>query len=275
MNVMKWHNLEQGGLESILFVGGIGDMLMAIFQSDVYTYLETLKSPTVEIIGIEINPHLHEIFTHHPNRKNLLLSWAGLDDFPLDEAWRLRNNVAPFRTWRPRTTEVVFYPSPEDEAVLSALPPRYACFAISAGHPERNLPPEISRSMADACLAVGITPVYIGRNYKLTSGLCSHEHREMEPGAGINLVDKLTLPGSLACIERAAVTFSAYSSAMLMAQFRKKPVFVAYPDKLHNLMFHDVNNERFVAMCGQPGSTVVCETDATREAMDSFLSSVL
>lgn len=272
---MNWHHREPGNerTESALLVGGIGDTLLGIFHSDAYTCLESLTEPLIEMVVIEINPHVHELFLHHPNRKNFLLSWAGLDDFPLDDGWRIRNSISRFRAfYHSKGEPVTLYPSTGDLEILSRLPSRYACIALAAGHPERNLPDEVAARIIGACVAIGITPVFIGRNYKLTSGLCSHAHFEVAPpNVGVNLIDRLTLPGSLRCIENATLTFSCYSSAMLMAQFRKKPVFAVYPDKVHNLLFEEVNNQRFAAMCRQPKSTVVPVFGATGDAIATFL----
>lgn len=258
-----------------IMVGGVGDVLLAIFNSDMYTRLDKLTELEVEVVVVEINPFLHELFEHHPKRQFFKLIHQGLNEFPLDDAWRIKKGLAPIRGHHHREDEVVFYPSPRDLEILATLPTRYACLALSAGHPERNLSDRAAKIATELVIEAGYTPVFIGRSYNVTSGLCSHPHWEVKrPRGGIDLVDKLTLPGSLRCIENATFTISAFSSAMLMSQFRKKPTLAIYPDKYKWNLFTDVNNQRFAAMCTQPGSTVLTEGEASVDAIRRFVKSV-
>lgn len=260
-------------MHSILFVGGLGDVLNAIFETDSYTCLDDLTDRSLEVVVVEVNPHVGEIFLHHPKKEFFKLSRMGLDEFPLDETWRVRNGIAPFRSsYTQRRSDVVFYPSASDVDVLASLPERYACVALSAGHPERSFHPKFADVIADACKTVGIAAVYIGRNYRITSGLCFGTHVESgRPAGGIDLVDRLSVPGSLVCVERAKVVFTSFSSTMLMAQYRRKPVLTIYPDKLHDAFFRSVDNNRFSKMCGQSGAVELPESSTTKEAVLKFL----
>lgn len=259
-------------MESALFVGGVGDVLLAMFEQDGYTHLDGLTSRSTEIVTVEVNPHVGELFVHHPKRDFFKLTRMGLDDFPLDEAWRVRKGIAPFRRGKPRSSDVVLHPSPVDLRVLASLPAKYACIALSAGHPERSVSSAAAQRIAVACKAMKITPVYIGRHYRITSGLCIDTHEEaLRPPGGVDLVDQLSLAGSLRCVEQAQAVFTAFTSAMLMAQFRKKPVLTIYPDKLHEAFFASSDNGRFSRMCGQNGAIELRESQATREAIDQFL----
>jgi hypothetical protein len=262
---------------SMVYVGGVGDVLLAMFGSDMYTRLDDLTELSVEVVIVEINPFVHELFLHHPKREFFKLIYQGLDEFPLDDAWAKSKGFAPIRGHHARDGEVNIYPSPKDLEILATLPPRYACFALSAGHPERNISDRASALAVQLAVKAGFTPVFIGKSYAVTSGLCSHPHVEVSRAGlgGVDLVDKLSLPGSLRCIENAAVTISAFSSTMLMSQFRKKPTLSIYPDKYKYHLFTEINNQRFAAMCNQPGSLVLTEDEATHEAIENFLKGIV
>lgn len=220
-------------VRSAVFVGGLGDMVIAMYESDNYTRFDQLGPDDTGRVGFyTANPFVAELFDHHPNRHKITVEVRPLC-FPIDEARMRAVGVDPADGWMPRSTPVIFHPSPADARILGEIPrSRYVIFSLSAGHQVRSIRAPIAQQAVAVARAAGYTVVLIGRSYNVRSEVGDWNRQEVvldEQEGVVNLIDKLTVPGSLASLERAAGVFCCHSAICLASWYLNKPTYTLYP----------------------------------------------
>lgn len=214
--------------------GGLGDAFIALHESVAYEILDELGvDDRARIIINSHNPFVSEIFKWHPKAKkiDLVIAKQFFPDY-FDPAKREEAGLpatSPIAC-EPRTrAPITFYPSPEDKAVLSTAIPKgpFLAAALSASGTDRNLPPAMVNTALAAANRMGIPVVLLGRNY-----VCAfHDKQEIQPsGDGlIDLIDRLSVPGTVEVVKRATAVLSCHSCLLLAAWYERKPAFAAYP----------------------------------------------
>lgn len=227
-------------MQLIQFVGGIGDALLHCYQTDDYIFLDTLQEP-VHVDFVVGNPHLNEFVQWHPNRHLIRVTQHDLE-FPINSElltrWQIPTDHRKYKSFGEVAPKVVidqvrWYPRPSDmsiiERVRSGKP--YVVFQLGAGHPTRNIPMEIAIAAAHACREAGLDVVQIGATYNITAKImpCTREELSLHGVQHINLIDQLSIPGSLQIIDAAAGVFCPHSSSLVESWLRRKPVYCVYP----------------------------------------------
>lgn len=221
------------------FGGGLGDVLRQLYFRGTYNVLRDMEpDATADVFLITHNPFAKELFAWHPNRDRITVHDLGYWSPAQDAEMRARHGMpAPGMNFRygERDSELTFYPSPDDLAVLEPLlGTRYLVVAPSAGTPDRFIPRDL---LVDSLLptlraACDLQLVMIGRSYERPLDDRSDWRQEYEwadqPGI-VNAVDRLSVPGTAMLIQNAAGVVTAHSSPCLLAWIENKPEFLLYP----------------------------------------------
>lgn len=209
--------------------GGLGDCFLHLHKTDAYDLL----SKDVGDVTIHINshnPHVRELFDHHPARSKIKLHviypWSV--EF-LEAKARAKAGLpakVPDRADRyPAPLE--YYPSPSDVQILNDLPKKFLLASFSASSDPRSLPETICRSIHSVALGEGIPIVMIGRSYG--KEFPRKEVSFSGPGI-INLIDRLTVPGSVLALRKSAAMVTCHSSMNIVGWFERKPQFLCYSE---------------------------------------------
>jgi len=222
--------------------GGLGDVLDQCFYRGSYNYLARLKpGQRAKVAIISHNPFVPELFQWHPKRGQIEVVncgyWHGQE---ANIQGRRRYKLPPEGALNrlpdaPAPDDVRFYPSPEDEKVLSEIFPdaqpetrRVIVLALTAGLPDRTIPLELAAPLADQLTLAGYRLVLTGRTYE------RHGRQEVRftaapvPGV-IDAVDRLSVPGVCALVQASAGLVTAHSALNLLAWHLRKPQVLLYP----------------------------------------------
>lgn len=214
--------------------GGLGDCLFRLFAGGNYSALNELKpEDTCEIHIFSHCPSVKELFDYHPKKDQLKIfvhKW-----YPVTKHSHIReHNNIPEDLVPPCTNrEDIIYPSEEDLKVIGELGPEpFVVIAAVAGGAVRNIPIEVLEKVYPEIRRHGFKVVVTGRSYDRMSNTTNNVENRYVFGEGtINLVDKLSLTGSLYLLSKAAGIITCHSSMCLFNWFvPKKPNYVFYPD---------------------------------------------
>lgn len=212
------------------YKGGLGDVLMRAYRHCSYRLLAEITEPTPVVLVCH-NPHARELFDLHPKRHLMEFRDLPYWDPPLDAAKRAEYNL-PGETPMPAhcgDSGMDYYASDADWEHLRPLCMRpYVAIAPSAGMPCRHVEPRWVVCWIEMALKCGITPVLLGRSYGRLGRVEDFAGYERE--GVVNLIDKLTVPGSFLAIRGAVGVCSAHSAAALAAWFELKPLLLVYPE---------------------------------------------
>lgn len=254
----------------IQFGSGFGDILNVIFSRHTYVQLEDISSDErVSIHLLSQNPYVKELFLWHPKSAQFSVHTHGLCTLP---------NMSDHESWPPfdqtkldrwlgfysaaRSTKnkfyigssgdglARFYPSPRDTTILNRLRgTRFALVCASAGSLNRNIPSSICNDVVSAACAVGVPIVSCGRNYSLPSQFAfARREQELPARSGVlNLIDQLTLPGTLELVRMASAVICCHSSMCLMAWHIRKPVFLLCPPEILSQKPKDSGSREFIS----------------------------
>jgi hypothetical protein len=228
--------------------GGLGDAFITFHETDAYERMCSMRAgdqATVSIISH--NPFVHEIFKWHPKAAQIKVVTARYFFHEYTNTVMRRNaglsdNPPPSAPRRKRLP-IPFFPSPEDERIIASKLPREPFIAVaptSSGMEieNRSLPPTLVETAFAVARGHEIPIVLLGRNYQ-----GPHPYKPGFTGAGqtgvVDLIDKLSVPGTAHVIKRARAVLSAHSALLLLSWYERKPTFVAYPPKYWQ---HDFSN---------------------------------
>lgn len=226
------------------FGGGLGDIINQCYRTGNYKSLESIAQKTAILIHCH-NKFAKEIFTQHP-RQDLFeifeIRYGGYPTFPdgFDAAeTRLNLIIKGYRTLpktpAPQVKDVVFYPSPSDQPVLSELPPRFICFQPFSGTSDRDIPPQIVKAIDDYAAQIGIPLVVIGRNYERIGKFTREEFTSSH--SVVNYIDRLSVPGTIELVKRASLFIGGHSCMILVAWHNRVPNYVLFPEHHANEYF--------------------------------------
>lgn len=264
--------MNERAIVEIELRGGLGDAFIALHETTAYEALGRLgPDEKATIIINSHNPFVSDIFRWHPAAKriNLIVARKFFTDY-FDERERNKAGLpsrSPLSYAARERAPITFYPSPEDKRVLETSLPKepFLVAALSASGTDRNLPPAIIVTALNSAQKMGIPVVLLGRNYNCTI----HEKQELQPsGFGIvNLIDKLSVPGTVEVVKKARAILSCHSCLLLAAWYERKPAFTAYPrfyaesdfwrpspfsfgkdyPETEHMLFEDYKPQRFIA----------------------------
>lgn len=224
------------------FGGGLGDMVTLIHWSDRYTRLETLGSEErAQIILMCHNPFAKELFLWHPKTTQFDIRDCGFW-WPWEDAEKRKlHGLGPAQPIvLSRQDAVKFYPSPEDLEIIETLESfPYVVVSAGAGGRDRNIPDRIYEEVVQTVVErghreYGLRVVTVGRTYNET---LRSEPKFIPRGGIVNLIDRLSVPGTLELIARSVGVFCCFSAVCLSAWYAAKPVFLLYPRDVRDREF--------------------------------------
>jgi hypothetical protein len=217
--------------------GGLGDVFMYLYSTNVYELLETLDLDRRATLFLNShNPFVRELFEWHPRREFLRIHdetpWIASSD---PQERRRRGHPTSDQIFHPsgfpscKPKSLRFYPSPGDLEILERfLPVRpFLLASISASSFERNLPEEIYRTAFEICRKRGVPVVLVGRSYG-----ADRPHREIVldlPGVTC-LVDRLTVPGVARLVQLCSGMLTSHSAMNIVGWYEGAPQFLCYPE---------------------------------------------
>jgi hypothetical protein len=202
-----------------------------MFQDGGYNALQTLTSQDrALIVLITHNPHVRELFDHHPRAGQLdvrdLGYWSLTDDTAMRRYHGLPRGAGGF----PAGGAPEFYPSSGDREWLDRLDgAAYVVFSISAGLRDRDVPTHLIEDLVELAVAHSLLPVLVGRNYQRFD---RREQRVRHPGV-LDLIDRLTVPGVAVAVRRSIGVVCCHSAINTLAWWLRKPQLLLYPQSVY------------------------------------------
>jgi hypothetical protein len=213
------------------FGGGLGDVINQCYNHGNYKSLDGITRQTAILIFCH-NKFSTEIFSAHPKHDLLEIRYEGYPT--IAEADRIRQNLlrAGYRRIQdspaPQARDVVFYPTESDRSLLDTLPPKYIAFQPFSGTSDRDVPPSIVKATDDYAAQIGIPVVVIGRNYEKKGKITRETFTSRNPV--VNLIDKLSVPGTIELVRRSALFIGGHSSMNLAAWHNRVPNYILFPE---------------------------------------------
>jgi Glycosyltransferase family 9 (heptosyltransferase) len=216
------------------YVGGLGDCVLRMYQSGEQWYgaMERLSGRNYAVVVLMChNPYLAEVWHWHPKAERIHVIDFGFNQsfHPWENpAWRFEHGLQREAPCPPSclSETLRFYPSPEDEPVLSEIKKKpYIIMAATAGDPAKTIPLDLRETLAAGALTAGFNVVVVGRSRYFRG-----ERTQDVTSAGgiINAVDRLSVPGVAEAVKGAAGVISADSAVLHMAWHEHRPVFLLY-----------------------------------------------
>jgi hypothetical protein len=253
------------------FPGGLGDVVNYMYTSSRYNRLETLEpDERATVVLLCHNPFAKELFEWHPKRSRMTVRDFGFWWPSEDHIQRPHHGLppAPQPYVASLQEKCIFHVSPADLQVLAALKTGkpYLAIGAAAGGVDRNIPAEICERSADLAIDRGWSVAVVGRTY----GQNRSEIR-LRPRPGIiDLVDRLSIPGTAMAIEGASGVLCCHSAVCLLSWYMKRPVFVLYPEHVQAREFGAINHYSFGK--DYPTTRHMEFSQYSRERFDEFLS---
>lgn len=218
--------------------GGLGDVINWCFSFDAYAKLEEVP-PDEEVLVVLTcgSPFASELFLWHPKSYQfLIINFSFLWPWEYEKVKKLYELPPATPMNMVQQENLKFYPGPFEQGTLEKLKSSpYIVVSTAAGHPSRSMPEKVYKDAIETILnegfqKYGFKVVIVGRTYTA----CGNGHYEhtFEPRENmLNLIDQLTVPGTLEAIRGAAGVFCCHSSVCLAAWYLKRPVFLTYPEE--------------------------------------------
>lgn len=231
-------------METVAFVGGLGDILHQVWTSDRYVRLSRPREGVRAKVVVSCpNPGAKELFAWHPKASTYDLVEVPFHGTWSSDVWSnygVEEEIPPLG--RDPSEPIEFYQSSIDYGVQSELKGApYLVFAISAGTDDRNIPADVATRATETALKYGYKILVVGRTYapifheSVRPNDDVHRHETRLPGwdGVVDGVDRLSVPGTLEAIRGAAGFFGAHSSMCVASWHLRKPTFVLLPRSLY------------------------------------------
>lgn len=260
--------------------GGLGDAFITFHETDAYQRICQMGPKDEAYVSIiSHNPFVDEIFKWHPNRDRIKVVKSRFFFHEYQNVEMRRNAgladkpppACPKRERKP----IPFFSSPEDGKVLVSLLPKVPYLAVaptSSGMEveNRSLPPNLIETAFTSARFRKIPIVLLGRNYQGPHAFKPGFTGPTKDGV-VDLIDKLSVPGTAQVIKRAGAVLSAHSALLLLSWYERRPTFVAYPPKYFH---HDFSNpiSPFVFGKDYPTTEHMLFKDYSMGRFDKFLA---
>jgi len=219
---------------NIEFGGGLGDIINQIYLSGNYQFLDKLsKDNTADIYIISHNPYAPELFKWHPNSEFINIHecgyWHPLDNDKKRPELGIPMRISPVAKL---SSDIVFYNNSDDKKILSSfLNEKFIVLSASAGELHRNIPISILDNIVLKFNELGIAIVTVGRDYSRVL------REEVRTFGTIDLINKLSIPGTLNLIKMSVGLITCHSALNLYAWHINKPQLLLYPEDVKNRHF--------------------------------------
>lgn len=225
-------------VEHFEFGGGLGDVIHQSYENGYYCHLDRTGKDfaRASIALVSHNPFVRELFDWHPKRALFDIKECGYWLPHQNNEMRKKHNLPARPHMPPLTTKPTFYPSPADLTTLSENPlGKYVVVSQAAGMADRDLDEFTVFRIVDLLWSKGVTSVFVGRSYERAGrreGL-----KDARRDGSVNLVDRLTVPGTLRLLEGSAGLVTCHSALNLAAWHMRKPQLLLYPKSVYSRHF--------------------------------------
>lgn len=257
------------------FGGGLGDVIHQCYDGGYYNLLDEITSP-VDIVIICHNPYAYELFEGHPKRALMnvrvfpywtpdhnaaMRSHYGLPPVPSN----IRNGLFPRRP-----DGMNLYLLQGDDVALSQIDSRYVVICQGAGLPSRELPIPLVHETIQHLVSMGFRCVISGRTFE-RSGRQEALKDYAGPGV-INLIDRLSVPGSLQLIRNCTAMVTGHSALNIAGWWERKPQLLLYPEQVRQFHFMKKDQWSFGKEYPDTFQAVLEDSYGVKMAVDNFLA---
>lgn len=222
------------------YFGGLGDVLLKMKRDGFRYNLISEMGPEERayVFLTSPNPGACDFFTKHPKASQIKLAFNPWGPRPDGAAthwafWAHRN-----RTPR-NATDLDLFPTQSDLEAIASLPEPHIVVSASAAGKPRSFPESVTSLVIAKAIEHGFTPVFVGARYAVNGRYPYLEkfthHREWGPPEApgvVSLIDRLTVPGTLYLIKRAAGLISCYSSMFVGGMVLRKNQLTLVPTSI-------------------------------------------
>jgi hypothetical protein len=222
--------------------GGLGDILYLMMHDKCRYNLLSEFGPNdrAHIVLTSPNYNAREIFDCHPNAgqvKIVIDPWVEhIRQGVVPKAWM--RYIPPSRP--PKITDrLIFHPTPKDQEVLDDIGGRpYIVVAPTAAGRPRCFPDWLTKKVVRAIVAHGALPVFIGASYKVHGHYPYkirkpyHGEPERSEPQVFSAINRLTVPGSIHTMSKAAGIITCYSAMCVGAFTARKRQLVMTTNQL-------------------------------------------
>lgn len=259
--------------------GGLGDIINQCYLTGNYVALDGITERTIILLACH-HKFAMEIFTQHPKHdlfdilEGRYFGYPALPDGVDLEETRLRlptqGHTALPTPPAPRPEDVVFHPNQTDHVLLGELPTRFIALQPFSGTSDRDLPRSIMRAIDDYAAQAGIPLVVVGRNYDRPGKLTKEEFTSAH--AAIDFIDKLSVPGSIELVKRAALFVGGHSSMNLVAWHNRVPNYILLPEHTRQKHFRPGQVDQWSFGRNYPETRIDLFSAFSLEKLDQLLS---
>ena len=224
------------------FGGGLGDVINQIYRYGKYQYLDTLnENKKARVALICHNPFAEELFKWHPKRPFFTLKQFPYWHVSENEKYRSLYELPASSDFLDKSnSEIILYESEEDKKTLSYfLNQKFIVISASAGEKNRNIPTDILNLISSKLKELGIVLVSVGRDYNRAN------REEIKVFNSENLINKLSVPGTLKLISLSNGLITCHSSLNLYAWHINKPQLLLYPNEVLDRHFKKTDEWSF------------------------------
>lgn len=223
------------------YSGGLGDVLLQMYEGDAYNQLSKLGSGERAYIQIIChNPHAKEFFESHP--KQGCFDVRCFDYWPPGQDAEKRKELGIPKIKNPSfgvPNPLVLYPSSEDKKVLDTIKGKYYVLAASAGLPDRSIPEVCLRLIVDYCKRQGVRLIATGKNYTRFDRI---EVDVKELGIE-SVIDQLSPAGVYELLRKSEGVICCHSFSNIAGWILRKPTLLLYPQSVKDC--HISKNDRW------------------------------
>lgn len=216
------------------FGGGLGDVICAATQSDVFARLDAGDPEPIVVTLLSHNSFAWELLAFHPSARGTLtildIPYRAAQDSGFRDRYGLPAQGPARRPHLYQDGALRFHATPSDRMILGTLHPRRAVVATTASlgaTDSRTIPADLAGSLCRALLGAGFTPVLVGRTYKINGSEVAQHVDALPPVVDglVNLTDLLTVPGVLELVRTSPLTVACDSAVSCGAHSLMRPTF--------------------------------------------------
>jgi len=225
------------GMKTLYFEygGGLGDVFMQMYEGRSYNVLVEMGPQThAQIVICCHNPHVTELFTHHPRRKQITLReipyCVPSKADPLRAKFGLcRLDDRPLNPSQSVPAPLAFFPPNHEHSLIETLTREpFIVLSASAGERSRNIPPSVLQRITGILAPRRLRVVAVGRNYLRKNRL--EQPIPSFPNL-VNMVDKLSVPAVAQLVQRCIGTINCHSAISMLGWLENKPQLLLLDDK--------------------------------------------
>lgn len=218
------------------FCGGLGDVFWRLYRRGTYNLLRDLQpGDHADVRLISHNPFAWELFTLHQNAAKISLAEHAYWHPSEDTTQRLQRNLPEINNdlCPEKDRFLVFHPTFSDREAMAPLAgKRYLVMASGAGLIEKVMSRGLFYKILSELTAQEWTVALCGRSYdRINEQGLNRIEPDVPPQDNIvNLIDRLTAPGTAHLIANSCGVITTHSACGMIGWLMEKPQLLFYPE---------------------------------------------